>query len=217
MPEPTPVSIAIADDHPIFRDGLRLLLESEPGFHVVGECADGDEATAFVERQHPDVLLLDVAMPKRGGLEALPGLLGGRTKVILLTAAIQPADVLRATQMGAAGIVLKEWATQNLVDGIRRVIDGNYVIGMAAGTDLASVVRRSGVTAARPYGLTPREHEVVEAIADGLSNREIATRFGISQQTVKHHLTSIFNKMDVGSRLELALLAVREGIGGRRH
>lgn len=216
MPETTPVSIAIADDHPIFRDGLRRLLESEPGFRVVGECADGDDAATLVKGQSPDILLLDVAMPKRGGMETLPQVLGGHTKVILLTAAIQPSDLLRAIELGASGVVLKERATQYLIDGIRRVMEGNYVIGVEAGTDLANLVQRSGVAASRPYGLTPREHEVVEAIADGLSNRDIASRFGISQQTVKHHLTSIFSKMGVSSRLELALLAVREGIGSQR-
>lgn len=216
MPETSTVTIGIADDHPIFRDGLRRLLESEPGFRVVGECADGDQAAALVRDQGPDILLLDVAMPRRGGLEALQGLLGGHTKVVLLTAAIEPRDILKATQLGVSGVVLKERATQYLIDGIRRVMAGEYVIGVESGTDLSGVMQRVAASTERPYGLTPREHEVVEAIGGGLSNREIAGRFGISQQTVKHHLTSIFSKMGVTSRLELAMLAVREGIVSAR-
>lgn len=216
MPETTTVSIGIADDHPIFRDGLRRLLESEPGFEVVGECADGDEAVALVREKHPDILLLDVAMPRCGGLEALPALLGGHTKVVLLTAAIPAADILRATRMGASGVVLKERATRYLVDGIRRVMRGDYVVGVESGSDLGGVMQRAAASSDRPYGLTPRELEVVEAIGGGLSNRDIAQRFGISQQTVKHHLTSIFSKMGVTSRLELAMLAVREGLVSAR-
>jgi two-component system nitrate/nitrite response regulator NarL len=179
MPDqPRQVRIAIADDHQIFRDGLKRLLESEPGFAVVAEASDGIDAIRMAHDAQPDVLLLDVAMPRMGGLDALAALANNGPRVILLTAAIPPADLLKAIQFGARGVVMKESATRQLIDGIHRVM----------------------------------EMEIVSAIADGQSNRQIAERLSISLQTVKHHLTSIFDKTGASNRLELALLAIREGV-----
>jgi two-component system, NarL family, nitrate/nitrite response regulator NarL len=206
------VRIAIADDHPIFRDGLRRLLESEPGFSVVGEAADGLEAIRMTQDVRPDVLLLDVAMPRMGGVEALPGVQSTTTRVVLLTAGIDPADLLRAIQLGARGVVLKESVTKQLIDGIYRVMNGKYVIGTGIADDLAQAVRQVETPATRRYGLTARELEIVAAIVAGASNRDIADRLGISLQTVKHHLTNIFDKTGASSRLELALLALRQSL-----
>lgn len=209
---PDNVRIAIVDDHEIFRDGLRRLLESEPGFEVVAEAVDGLDAARIAKDAAPDVLLLDVAMPRLGGIEALATLPLDTTRVILLTAAIDSSDLLRAIQMGARGVVLKESATRLLIDGIHRVMADKYVIGAGIADDLAQAVRQVGVQPARRYPLTSRELEIVSAIVAGDSNRDISTRFGISLQTVKHHLTSIFDKTGVSSRLELALLAIRQGL-----
>lgn len=206
-----PVRIAIADDHEIFRDGLRRLLESEPGFEVVAEAVDGLDAIRVAREAGPDVLLLDVAMPRMGGVEAL-STMPSSTRVILLTAAIEPSDLLRAIQLGARGVVLKESATRLLIDGIHRVMDEKYIIGSGVADDLAQAVRQVSVQPTRRYALTTRELEIVAAIVGGDSNREIADRLGISLQTVKHHLTSIFDKTGVSSRLELALLAIRQGL-----
>src|SRR4029077_9172980 len=126
--QPRHVRISIADDHQIFRDGLRRLLESEPGFEVVSEGADGIDAIRMARDAHPDVLLLDVAMPRMGGVEALASLGSATSHIILLTAAIQPSDLLKAIQFGARGVVLKESATRLLIDGIHRVMDGKYII-----------------------------------------------------------------------------------------
>lgn len=208
------VRIAIADDHQIFRDGLRRLLESEPGFQVVAEAADGLEAVQVVRDVRPDVLLLDVAMPRMDGIETLGDPEVESTRVILLTAAIEPADLLRAVKRGARGVVLKESATRTLIDGINRVMDGKLLIGGDVADDLAQAVKRAGESRERPFKLTPREMEIVAAIAAGDSNREIATRLSISLQTVKHHLTSIFDKTGTTSRLELALFAIRQGLVG---
>ena len=206
------VRIAIADDHQIFRDGLRRLLESEPGFIVVAEAADGADAIRVTKESKPDILLLDVAMPRMGGIEAMSEPDVGSTRVILLTAAIEPADLLRAVQFGARGVVLKEAATRTLIDGIHRVMDGKLLIGAEVADDLANAVRQAGSTRDRPYGLTPREIEIVEAIAAGDSNRDIAVKLNISLQTVKHHLTNVFDKTGTSTRLELALFAIRQGI-----
>jgi two-component system nitrate/nitrite response regulator NarL len=206
------VRIVIADDHAIFRDGLRRLLESEAGFEVVAEAADGADAARLVRETSPDVVLLDVSMPRMGGLEALAADDMQGVRVILLTAAIEPQELLRAVQLGARGVILKETATRHLIDGIHRVIDGQFVIGTEAADELAHAVQRAGIQKGRPYGLTPREIEIVEAVAAGDSNRDIAARLVISLQTVKHHLTSIFDKTGTSTRLELALLAIRQGL-----
>ncbi len=208
----TAVRIAIADDHPIFRDGLRRLLESESGFTVVAEAADGLEAIRMTQDVGPDVLLLDVAMPRMGGVEALTGLQSTATRVVLLTAGIDPGDLLRAIQLGARGVVLKESVTRQLIDGIYRVMDGKYLIGSGIADDLAHAVRQVETPATRKYGLTARELEIVASIVAGASNRDIADRLGISLQTVKHHLTNVFDKTGASSRLELALLALRQGL-----
>jgi DNA-binding NarL/FixJ family response regulator len=150
------VRIVIADDHPIFRDGLRGLLESEPGFVVVGEAADGVEAVKAAQTLDPDVLLLDLAMPRMGGLETLSALSGLRTRVIVLAAAVSEAGVLKAIQAGARGVVLKEAATRQLLESIHRVVAGKFVVGEGAVECLAEALRRPSGAEVRRYNLTRR-------------------------------------------------------------
>jgi len=206
--------ILIADDHTIFRDGLRRLLESESEFQVVGEAADGAEALQLVQQLKPDVLLLDLAMPRMPGLETLRELSssGSTVKVILLTAAIEKRQIVEALQTGARGVIMKDAATQLLLKGIRTVMGGQFWVGREAVADMVGYLRDKAAqqppSPAKAYGLTKRELEILSTIVSGLSNKEIAQKFSLSEDTVKHHLTNIFDKVGVSSRLELALFAI---------
>lgn len=208
------VRILIADDHTIFRDGLRRLLESEPEFQVVGEAADGIEALALAQKAKPDILLLDLAMPRMPGLDTLRELASQKSpvRVILLTAAIEKRQIIEALQIGARGVVMKDAATQLLLKGIRTVMGGQYWVGRESVADMVTFLRDQAAqqpqSPAKSYGLTRRELEILSTIVSGLSNKEIAQRFSLSEDTVKHHLTNIFDKVGVSSRLELALFAI---------
>jgi two-component system nitrate/nitrite response regulator NarL len=206
-----PIRILIADDHAIFRDGLRRLLVSEKDFVVVAEASDGKEAVALARRHKPDVLLLDLAMPRVPGMEVLRELADDELAMytILLTAAIQPLEVTYALQLGARGIVLKASPPELLLKSIRSVCDGEYWVGGDILTDWAQFGLRPGSDS----GLTPRELEIVSAIKAGSSNKEIALKLSISEETVKRHLSNIFGKLGVSSRLELAILASQRNLG----
>ena len=218
MSEPAaPIRILIADDHLIFRAGLRRLLETEPGFVVVGEATEGEETVSRVRELKPDILLLDLAMPGVPGLEALRQLdaMESPVRTILLTAAIEKEELVKALQLGAWGVVMKESAIDLLFRSIRSVSAGEYWVGRERVADLVKTLRAKLPPAAaasegrkKRFGLTPRELEITTTIAAGYSNKEIAKKFAISEDTVKHHLSNIFNKTGVSSRLELALFAV---------
>jgi len=222
MNEPgRPIRILIADDHPILREGLRRLLEAEPGFSVVGEAADGELAVELAAKVDADVLLLDLAMPRLSGLEVLGQLArsGRPLLTVILTAGIERAEIVRALQLGARGVVVKESATELLNACIRTVVAGKYWVGHDGIGDLVQALRQlSGSVETSPPPmtlLTSRELEIISAVVEGASNKEIGEHLGLSTQTVKNHMSSIFDKVGVSSRLELALLAVHHHLVDR--
>ena len=211
------VRILIADDHPIFRDGLRRLLEAESDLSVVGQAVNAAEAVQLAQNVPADILLLDVAMPGVSGIEALETLveLPNAPGVILLTAAIDRGDIAKALQLGARGVVLKESATAVLLKAIRVVMEGGYWVGRESVSDLLFALRHltPEPTEALPvFNLTARELQVVGLILAAAGNKKIADTLNISEKTVKHHLTNIFEKLGVSNRLELALFAAQHNL-----
>ena len=216
----TPTKILIADDHPVVRIGLRNMLQADPQMKVVAEAKDGIEALHMVRTLHPDILLLDLAMPKMPGMEALRELLGENssapTRTIVLTGLIDKRQVLEALQLGARGVLLKDAAIEHLSACIRAVMQGQYWLEGRPVQNLVQVLHDLAAQTAPParktFGLTARELEVVTLITEGSTNKHIAQTFGISEETVKRHLTNIFNKLGVGNRLELALFALNHSL-----
>jgi len=208
------IRIVIADDHPIFRDGLRRLLDADARFEVVGEAGDGQQAVSQVAALRPDILLLDLAMPRVSGLQALQELieLGLPVRPVLLTAAIDPAETIKALQLGARGVILKESATQLLYTCLQAVMSGEYWVGNERLHDIVQHLRLLGreteSEASPAMMLTRREMQIVAALVEGASNKGIGQQFGLSEQTVKNHISHIFDKVGVSNRLELALYAV---------
>jgi len=220
MEESAPtINIVISDDHALFREGLRKLLEAEPGMRIVGEATDGEETVKVVGQLKPQILLLDLSLPKMTGLEVLVELSkqGVDTRTIMLTAGIEREQVVEALQLGVRGIVLKHSALQVLLKSIRCVNEGQYWVGQEGVSDLIHALRRmkpSGTTSrpGRNFGLSSREMQVIALIVAGYTNKDLARELGISENTAKHHLTNIFDKLGVSNRLELVLYAVDHGL-----
>lgn len=209
------VRILIADDYAIFRAGLRKLLEAEPGFRVIGEAANGREAAKLTSELMPEILLLDLASARSSGLDGLRELLASSLSVrtLVFTTAIDQNHMTEALELGARGVLLKDSATQLLFKAIHCVMRGQYWVGHESVASLVQVLRDLGSFAnsemkPKNFGLTRREVDVVAAIVAGYSNKNTAQNLSVSEQTVKHHLTNIFDKLGIYSRLELALFAV---------
>src|SRR5262245_16104414 len=211
-----PITILIADDLPLFREALRSLLETDSGLRIVGEAADGREAIRMARELRPDLVLLDLVMPNGSGFEALRGLTSSGARVLVLTAEARNNDVLEALTLGARGVVLKHSATELLFKSIRTVMAGGHWVGRECLDEVIACMRQRATAAPsqrRPtFGLSPRELQVVSAIVAGHTNEDVASELRISVKTVKHHLTSIFGKLGIANRLELALFAVQHRI-----
>jgi DNA-binding NarL/FixJ family response regulator len=209
------IRILIADEYRIFRAGLRRLLEAEPGFEVTGEATSGAEAVQLAKQLRPEILLLESAMPRSPSLEIL-GELDGRlpaVRTILLTATIDKLDMISALQLGAWGVVLKEAPTELLFKAIRSVAAGQYWVSRDGVGALVRALRGSAGIPKEPaprqtFGLTSRELEVLSIVVAGYTNKEIAQKFLVSEDTVKHHVSSIFNKVGASNRVELTLFAI---------
>jgi len=218
------IRIMIVEDHPLFREGLRRTLEIEPDFQVIGEAADGNEALELALAQKPDVMLVDINIPGMNGLqltrkvkERLPD-----TAIIVLTAYHDESQLFHALRAGAGAYYPKDVTPKELLRAIREVHRGYYVIGdnvMKKPQVARWLIRQFEEIA--PAGdafpeemfvpLSPREMEILQCIARGLSNKEVARELGISQQTVKNHMTSILRKLAVNDRTQAALYALRRG------
>ncbi len=227
-----PARVVIADDESMFRASLRQLVAVPPsvvrdvyavevgsGFEVVGEAGTGQETVEIVLAARPDLLLLDVSMPRRSGFEALRDLqrCNGLPHTIILSATLDKPQLVTAIQLGARGVVRKDAATELLFEAMARVMAGASWVDQPLMSDLLDVVRTlphpsCGGGGRQPFGLTRRQREVLSLVGEGCNNREIAQRFAVSEQTVKHHLTRIFEKVGAANRVELAFTAARHGL-----
>jgi DNA-binding NarL/FixJ family response regulator len=211
LTQPALVRIVIADEHPIFRDGLRRLLETDESLHIVGEAAVGSAAVALVRELEPDILLLGPARSAGPASETLRQLAeaGLTVRTILLVKAIDTTEVTDALHFGACGILSKDSAADALFESIESVMAGHHWVGDERAVDIGASVRRFAAARRQTqmFGLTRREQEIVRAVIDGDTNKEVARRLSISENTVKRHLMHIFNKVGASSRVELALFA----------
>jgi two-component system, NarL family, nitrate/nitrite response regulator NarL len=227
-----PVTIVVADNEWMFRASLRQLLTAPPpvvkdvygvdigdGFKVVGESGSGLDTMAIVEATKPDLLLLDIDLPQMSGLDVIRGLqpFRGTMRTIILAGVIKRADLLKAVQLGVRGVVLKDAATEVLFEAIVSVLTGRCWLDQALVADLMEIVSVLPDPATtpgdrRPFGLTRREREVLTLVAAGYPNKEIAKACAVSEETIKHHLTRIFDKVGASNRLELAVFATESGL-----
>jgi DNA-binding NarL/FixJ family response regulator len=212
------IRIALADEHTLFRAGLRKLLAAEPDFEVVAESRGGPELFPLVETIQPDVILLDLQMPGVDGLDVLRELHNGShpARILVLTARENEEELAQAMKLGASGIVLKTSGTELLMQAIRKVCEGEIWLD---GRVTANVIKQLAETrppsprsSDEPGGLTPREREIAALVGQGYKYREIAEMLSISEQTVKNHLRNMFHKLGVSDRLQLALYAIHHNL-----
>ena len=204
------IRIMIADDHAVVRQGLRMFLSLDPELEVVGEAADGREALQMARELRPDVVLMDLLMPVMDGIEAIGALKSEMPdiEVIALTSVLEDASVIGAIRAGAAGYLLKNTRAEELIEAIKAAAEGQVQLSPQAAARLIREVRAPE----SPEALTERETEVLRYLAQGFSNKEIAYQLTIGEKTVKTHVSSILSKLNVASRTQAALYAVRIGL-----
>lgn len=218
MSEAKPISVLLADDHTLFRSGIRLLLQRYPEFNIVGEASDGLEAVKRAKQLRPDVVLLDLNMPGLTGIEAvelitqdMPG-----TAVILLTVSEDAEDLAAALRAGARGYLIKNIDADYLTQAIRRAAAGEAVVAEAMTAKLVQQFRTASSQPAAAGGdkdkLTPREREILSCLSRGESNKEIARSLDVAESTVKIHVQNILKKLNLSSRVQAAVYAVEHGI-----
>ena len=211
-----PLRVVVADDEALVRGGFRMIIDNQDDMETVGEAADGDEAVAVATRMRPDILLMDIRMPRMDGLEAARRILatGSKTRVVMLTTFDIDEYVFRALEAGASGFLLKDVTPEQLLASIRLVAAGDELLAPAI---TRRIIKRYARARTRPeeskmHSLTERETEVVSLIATGMSNAEVAGRLNLSPATVKTHVARILSKLDLRDRVQLVVLAYESGI-----
>ncbi|WP_262347610.1 response regulator [Nocardioides dongxiaopingii] len=217
VPDREPIRVLVVDDQQLFRRGLTMLLAVEPGLEVVGEAGDGVEGTQLAETAAPDVVLLDVRMPKRSGIEACRAIKESvpTAKIIMLTVSDEEADLYEAVKSGASGYLLKDSSIEEVAQAIRVVADGQSLISPSMAIKLIDEFKQMS-RPERETGpalrLTERELDVLRLVAQSHSNKEIAARLFISENTVKNHVRNMLEKLQLHSRMEAVMYAVRENL-----
>lgn len=218
--EARPIRILLVDDHAVVRAGLRMLVQSRPGMTIVGEAGNRDDALALAASEHPEIIVLDLDLGSDSGMTLIAELIAAASeaRIIILTGLRDPEAHRQAVLLGAMGIVKKEKAAEVLIAAIERVSEGEAWLDPSLMAGVLNEMTRSGKAGKTdPEGrkiatLTKREREVIALIGEGIKNKEIATRLFISETTVRHHLTSIYDKLDVADRVELLIYAFRHGL-----
>jgi DNA-binding NarL/FixJ family response regulator len=218
---PEPIRVLIADDHALFRRGLEMVLDEEQDIELVGQASDGTEAVARAGESLPDVVLMDIRMPKTSGIQAARAMkeAAPSAKIVMLTISDEEEDLFEAIRAGASGYLLKDIPLDEVADAVRAVHGGQSLINPSmAGkllTEFATLARRDEDEDERPQQvpapkLTDREMEVLKLVARGMNNRDIAKELFISENTVKNHVRNILEKLQIHSRMEAVMIAVRE-------
>jgi two-component system, NarL family, nitrate/nitrite response regulator NarL len=208
-----PIRILIADDHPLFREGVALSLSREPDLEIVGQASSGEEALALAGDLLPDVLLLDVVMPGMGGIAAARRIAAAWPVIciVMLTVSEDNDDLLAALKAGARGYVLKGVGARELANAVRAVAGGSVYVSPALASGILFEMARVPAQQDPMNSLTERERDILNLVAEGLTNREIGERLHLAEKTVKHYMTNVLQKLQVRSRVEAALLAQRHG------
>jgi DNA-binding NarL/FixJ family response regulator len=215
-----PIRVMLVEDHPVVRAGVRMLIQNREGMTMVGEADNRSEAVAIAGSEHPDIILLDLDLGDESGLDLIESLLeaSGQGRVIILTGTRDAEGHQRALSLGAMGVVHKEKAPEALLSAIEMVhageawLDPSLAARLLGAVSKASKPKKPDPEAERIATLTEREREVVRLIGEGLKNKQIAEQLFISEWTVRHHITSIFSKLEVSDRVELIMFAYRQGL-----
>lgn len=207
------IRVLIADDHPVVREGLRGLISFKPGFEVVGEAEDGFEAILLAKTLQPDVILMDLEMPRQSGLEAIKAIRADnpQARILILTSFTEDTKIFASLEAGALGYLLKDSSPQELLRAIRDVYQGELSLHPTVARKMLQQ-HPPADSAPANNSLTERELEVLKRVAQGLDNKEIAARLVISEPTVRTHITNILTKLNLASRTQAVLYALRQGI-----